>query len=496
MVKTPRVPKPRKPTAGKGPLGIVSASGPAATGTINAWEDDPQTGVIATRPVPNMAAPLAYIIATDDKPGPAGIYPSGTPDFRYWTAAEALRRCADFWSPRVPGGKWEVGEVLNVVLNDGDQFNAYYDRGNGGLFFYQCQGPSGLVYTGESPDIVCHEMGHAVLDSLKPQLFDAASQEASAFHESFGDISAILSALQLDTLRAAVLSDTNFDVSRNSRLSRLAEQFGAALRVINPDAAEPDCLRNAVNSFVYVDPITLPHDGPVTQLTSEFHSFSRVFTGAAFEIIGGLLKSKAAVPGRPTSAELLAVTAEFADMLVAAIAKAPVVSNFYSQVAAAMVETAASYSPASVSVVRSAFVRRAILSLGSAWSVQNAQKSLAAMAPTLAASQPDPQLAKIALPASNYGFNAPIIVDAASHARSFIARAADVRGIGAVEPANSSTAAVAFLNDLFSRDHVDCSTLPDAPKGFYGRSSRSHEVVEENGAFRLRRCHFNCGFSR
>jgi hypothetical protein len=53
---------------------------------------------------------------------------------------------------------------------------------------------------------VCHELGHALLDSFKPQLFDAASIEVAAFHESFGDMSAILSALQLPGVREGVLA--------------------------------------------------------------------------------------------------------------------------------------------------------------------------------------------------------------------------------------------------------------------------------------------------
>ena len=57
------------------------------------------------------------------------------------------------------------------------------------------------VFSGESPDVVAHELGHAVLDSLKPALFELASIEAAAFHESFGDMSAILTALQLPSVR-------------------------------------------------------------------------------------------------------------------------------------------------------------------------------------------------------------------------------------------------------------------------------------------------------
>src|SRR5215468_2672754 len=105
------------------------------------------------------------------------------------------------------------------------------------------------VFSGESPDVVCHELGHALLDSFKPQLFDAASIEVAAFHESFGDMSAILSALQLPSVREGVLAETGGVLRRSSRLSRLAEQLGWAIRQSVPSAVEPDCLRNAVNTF-------------------------------------------------------------------------------------------------------------------------------------------------------------------------------------------------------------------------------------------------------
>lgn len=117
----------------------------------------------------------------------------GTANFRYWTAAEALRRCADYWAARVPSLVWHTSPRLPVNLDEGIDFNAYYDRSSLNFFHGVTQGAT--VYSGESPDIVCHEMGHAILDALKPQLWNVASHEAAAFHESFGDMSAILSAL-------------------------------------------------------------------------------------------------------------------------------------------------------------------------------------------------------------------------------------------------------------------------------------------------------------
>jgi hypothetical protein len=87
-----------------------------------------------------------------------------------------------------------VGSILPVELDFGTDLNAFYDRK--GLKFFHGSAGERTVFSGESPDVVCHELGHAALDSFKPQLFDAASIEVAAFHESFGDMSALLSALR------------------------------------------------------------------------------------------------------------------------------------------------------------------------------------------------------------------------------------------------------------------------------------------------------------
>jgi hypothetical protein len=309
--------------------------------TINAWEDDPATGVLVSRPVPNVAkTPLAFRFP---KPAPPpGIYQPGTSQFRFWTAAEALRRGADFWAARIPLTRWQMGAVLPVLLDQGVDLNAFYDRK--ALNFFHGPSPTGTVFSGESPDIACHEMGHAILDSLKPQLWGAASHEAAAFHEAFGDISAIMSAVQLPSLRSSILADTHGHLYSSSRLSRLAEQLGAAIRAQQPDAVDRDCLRNAVNSFVYQDPSNLPPSAPASQLSSEPHSFSRVFSGAFFEALGSILGVNAATHGQPTEQEFLASANDLAGILVTAIKQAPVVPDWYAQVASAMVQSAGAVS--------------------------------------------------------------------------------------------------------------------------------------------------------
>jgi hypothetical protein len=464
-------------------------------GAFQVWEDDPATGVqvpAATRPDPG-ATPLSYRFP-DPAPEPSDDTSSFA--FRYWTAATALRRGADFWAPKVPTGNWEadVGPVLPVLLDaDQEELNAFYDRK--ALNFFHGPSPDGVVFSGSSPDIVCHEMGHAILDSMKPELFDVGSQEAAAFHESFGDMSAILSDLQQPSLRKAILEDTGGHLSRNSRLSRLAEQLGAAIRAQNPDAVERDCLRNAVNSFIYADPSTLPSSAPASQLSSEAHSFSRVFTGAFFDALGAMLTAHAADPANPTADELGEVSLQMRDILVEAILNAPVVSNFMSQVAAGMVTASAKASPDYPEIFKQAFTQRSIISLQT--SATATEQHIAAAA-IFGAEAPPPmssvELNRVALPAAHYGLNEPIIVATPSHPRRILATAA-ATDLTPAEPASAVTAATQFLDDLFARGRVDVGEVMPQRAAAVGRSRRlkTHKLVRENGTLTLKRILFDCG---
>ena len=283
-----------------------------------------------SRPIPVLTkAPLKYRFRGAQVP--PGVYAQGTPQFRYWTAAEALRRGGDFWAPLLGVKRWQPGPVLPVSLDKGVDLNAYYDRTEL-AFFHQSVGGK-TVYSGESPDVVCHEMGHACLDAHRPELFDAPFIEVGAFHESFGDMSAILSALQLPSVRQAALAAVKG--YRHSFLSRCAEQLGWAIRQVDAPAVDPDCLRDARNAFKYVDPQTLPDNAPATQLCAEVHSFSRIFTGAFYEILSGMLKLRSI---HPTQADLAAIAGDFAQLLMDATAAAPVQPNYYAQVAAHVID--------------------------------------------------------------------------------------------------------------------------------------------------------------
>ena len=121
----------------------------ATSNTVMAWQDDPISKLpLIALPVPTLAkAPLKLRIK-----GPAvkpGVYDVGTPQFRYWNTAVAVRRGADFWAPLLGVTRWQPGAVLPVGLDEGKDLNAYYDRTE--LAFFHDTAGGKTVYSGTVP---------------------------------------------------------------------------------------------------------------------------------------------------------------------------------------------------------------------------------------------------------------------------------------------------------------------------------------------------------
>ena len=340
---------------------------------------------------------------------------------------------------------------------------------------------------------MCHELGHAILDSLKPQLFDAASIEVAAFHESFGDMSAILSALQLPSLREGVLAETGGVLRRASRLSRLAEQLGWAIRQSVPSAVEPDCLRNAVNTFFYRDPDTLPTMAPATALSSEPHSFSRVFTGAFFEGLAGMLAMK----DTKNEAALLQASRDIGVILVQGIRAASVVPTFFSQVAATMIGVAATQFSAQgyEAPLRSAFVRHGILAPSMAVAATHAPVRAAAVA----ASTESATLPRLQLSVAEYGLGVPSIVVYAAAEPKRLEAAGAALAVGPASAPAQDQAAKSFFEDLLRRGRLKVAKA-GKPAAEVLRSSaplthetHTHELRREGRQMVLRRVRIDCG---
>jgi hypothetical protein len=480
--------------------------------TVDIYEDDPASGTLTKADVPDIKeVPFAFKFDSaeqikDPIPGSVG--------FRYWNAAAALRRGVKFWAPVISIQKWHRGDTpLAVFLDKGEELNSNYDRQS--LNFYhrtlRTRGqPDVEVFASASPDLLCHELGHAMLDSIKPELFNTNSHEIAAFHECFGDMSAILCSLQIPSLRKSILEDTGGHLFTNSRLSRIAEQFGAALRAEEPGSAEPDCLRNAFNPFNYADPTTLQNNAPATGLSSDPHSFSRIFTGALFEAMAGMLAAVAA-GNVPTPENLLKVTEDMRYIIVAGVKATGVVPNYFAQVATSMVQESASVPDASglvpdrdySAILRPIFVRRGIISMQTASAVMSplalneggiiARLARGDIIARLARGGIIARLARgntgiAKLPSSRYGLDAPLLVRTPSSPGRFIARSAmpDSRPM---EPLSPTSAARAYVDELFANDQVQIDPIDGQREGT--RRPKSHYLLRIGRHLHLERLSFN-----
>ena len=219
---------------------------------------------------------------------------------------------------------WAFQGDLKIHPHYDQGFNAFYLRQDHSLnFFDGFDTTLGKTIAGsESLDVVSHETGHVILDGLRPGLMGwFGSGEAPAFHESFGDMAAILTALQDDGVIDRVCAETGGDLHKPNVVSRLAEEMSQGINHTYLEGTRPDnwVMRDANNDYLYLQPESLPDNAPPEVLTAEPHSFSRIFTGAFWDILAevsddfrqqGQDPRQALISSRDVMARLLARTVE------------------------------------------------------------------------------------------------------------------------------------------------------------------------------------------
>jgi len=238
-----------------------------------------------------------------------------------------------------PLKKWASCNVLKVDTAAGSDLNAYYDRNSIKLFYYNFNNKN--FYFADSADIVTHELGHAILDAMRPDFWSVQSLEIWSFHEAFSDILAIFNLMSYDVALKKALEETKGDLLISNCISKLAEEVGVLIRNITRDAAHlSDALRDpAVENFKYVDPSTLPKDTSNDKLAAECHSFGRVFSNAWYNIFVRIFDFHVAKGEDQFSSIVKARDVAFSS-LAQAIPLSPRVANYYSVVAKCMVATA------------------------------------------------------------------------------------------------------------------------------------------------------------
>jgi hypothetical protein len=218
-------------------------------------------------------------------------------------------------------------DPIHAFPHAGVTMNAYYSRNERALkfFYFDTSTPPPLhkVFTCRSLDIVAHETGHAVLDGLQPNWLGFNNPpQTGGLHESFGDLTSIFLALsQLDQVEA-VIAQTKANLHDKTFLSDLAEQFGLAL-------GRPNGLRNADN------------DLKLSQVGTEVHAISQVFTGAIYDILADIFRFERQTARRDDAATLYRVGQYMLSLVLRALIAAPAHAATFADVANAMLNIAA-----------------------------------------------------------------------------------------------------------------------------------------------------------
>ena len=117
----------------------------------------------------------------------------GTDDFVFWQSREAALATVEAWEGFAGNlVRWANRSAntrridLSPVFDDGEtsgsrRLNAFYD--GQGVRFFDFDDGTETTFSGNSADTVSHEVGHALLDSQRPELFGSNIAEEAAFHE-------------------------------------------------------------------------------------------------------------------------------------------------------------------------------------------------------------------------------------------------------------------------------------------------------------------------
>lgn len=232
---------------------------------------------------------------------------------------------------------WSATSSLSIVPRAGKMLNAYYDR-QGLKFFYELDPKRmKIVYTADSSDIVAHELGHALLDAIRPDFWSVQALEIWSFHEAWADITAMVGIMQHDEMLERAIKETKGDLMQSNSISRLAEEVGNTVFHLmkGRGGVMKGALRDASMRFNYINPNKLPKNAPSNKLAAECHSFGRVFLSAWYCFMVALYNHEIRNKKQPIEALKIARDAAF-KILVGAVKKAPRVGHYYDVVARMM----------------------------------------------------------------------------------------------------------------------------------------------------------------
>jgi hypothetical protein len=177
---------------------------------------------------------------------------------------------------------------IGIDPHAGEGANAFYNEQDHLIGFYSFQVNGTTFNTAQSADIASHETAHAVLDGIRDLHNESFGLGPLAFHESFGDMSAVLVALHDDSLVKRLLEWTKDDLHVDNFIATVAEHISEGVRASESHVQKHTAyLRNALNKFTDVPFDSLPYApaSPETELGHESHNYSRLFSGAFYDLL-------------------------------------------------------------------------------------------------------------------------------------------------------------------------------------------------------------------
>jgi len=315
---------------------------PVLGSRVRIWKQDPSVRSVSVRP--------AYIhTQVDDGPSDSQIeirdLPMVSPDvdgdFLFDpTTPEAfdavhtyaiVRQTLTMYQRRLSrklGWQWNEGgdtTPISVFPHGGQGLNAFYSRADRALRFFIGKQPGSNgeeVFACRSLDVVAHEAGHAVLDSLKPRWLGFFNPpQTGGLHESFGDLTAIFLILSQLDLVEHIIAQTKADLHRNNILAELAEELGSAL-------GRPTGLRNADN------------DLKLSEVSSEVHDISKVFTGGIYDVLADAFSAARDPRSRDDAAVLYEIGQKLAGLTLQGLINSPDLAASYADVVGEMIKLA------------------------------------------------------------------------------------------------------------------------------------------------------------
>jgi len=283
------------------------------------------------------------------------------------TVNKTLEMFEGAYGGKVPwGGR---GEQIKLVPDGGEMLNAYYSRRDNSLNFFHAFDPvnNTTVMTGESGEVVSHEVGHAMLDGIRPGYLSAWSPDPGGFHESFGDCIAMFMATQDDRVCERVAQETGGDLTKHNCLSATGEELGQVINnASGKNSTGGNYVRDAINDFKWQDPSTLPsRPSNSNELSTEVHSWSRLFTGAVYDVMTGIV-NRNIENGMEPAAAIKSAGSEMISLYGNLFKEAPKGDFTYEQMANSLLKADAKYMDGrNGDIIRTAFTNRNILHEGS-----------------------------------------------------------------------------------------------------------------------------------